>query len=462
MDDLDPEDRHALLAAHRPILRYDSFEPYFATRVEALLCLGEAGEEVAGSRCRMHLNGADEADPREALALLSGVRGADGALAYDGGPGCLPTDRLRIAPVPPAAQDYRRDGAIQQERHRHAVYGRAVRVPAGWWLQYWLFSFGDDRFDPDSDPEHGGFVQHEADWEMVQIRVPAQGDPPRPAATPDRVTYSQHQSAARRHWRTTKRERGRLVAYPARGTHANYARTTSWIFDRTDGAYEVEPDLVVLEDDTPWARWPGVWGADPGSPEGLAGRRAWRDPQGYDDDAEPFVWVLVKGFLTGLPRKAWPWLKAAGGRVLRLGVRRAAPPATAAAVPRAPAAAPAGGAPLRHERAGGGRRPWQPRRGTVTPVAGAEPGRVVLEVAIPGPGSALSIRYVAARVVSPGRYPRVCTWKVDPGLPSGFAYRGEIPWTLAPDEAHRIEVRGASLWGIDEFAVDAITLAPRG
>src|SRR6478752_859569 len=121
----------ALLDRHRPIARYDRFEPYFATRVDAVLSLGEGTGEVAGSRCSLSrgappggavLAESGTQDPGPSAWLAGLQAGADGTLAYPDGTPCGEADVLGMTAAS-GSLDYRRDGAIQQQRCGHAVYG---------------------------------------------------------------------------------------------------------------------------------------------------------------------------------------------------------------------------------------------------------------------------------------------------------------------------------------------------
>ena len=469
-------DEVALLERHRPIARYDRFEPYFATRVDAVLRLGEGTGEVADSRCSLcqgappggavlARSGTQDQGPSEWLTGLHAA--ADGTLTYPNGTACAEADVVGMT-VASGALDYRRDGAIQQQRYGHAVYGRVRRTARGFWLQYWFFSFGDDRFDPGlggrpQDEHVWDRVQHECDWEMVQILVPPRSDDPdRPASRPTRVTYSQHTSGARRAWRLAKRQGDRLVVYVGRGTHANYARRTFWVFDRSDGDYAVEPDLEFLDDATPWTDWPGTWGASPGSPEGFPRHDAWTDPDGFDEQARGVVVGFLRGSLWGSIRGIARRLSARARRQAhRLrGVRaRSAPPR-----PRtgwvAEAVAPGTDVVVPRRRPVW--RPWVLARGTVSARwKDDHAGHAELLVRVQDPGLALSIRYLILRIESRGQMPRVYTWLVEPGSAgAGFVAAVDIPWTLATDRPHSIEVRGASLWGLDESPVDQTELGP--
>ena len=134
-----------------------------------------------------------------------------------------------------------------------AVYERV----SGRWHQWWLFF-------PHNDQDRGivRTGRHDGDWEMVQVRSDAAGQPVE-------AVYAQHSGAERCPWSAVEKRGGRPVVYVAHGSHAAYfrsgARDRMWPDpnDEADGrGLTVRPPLVPITADRPdWVRWPGRWGA---------------------------------------------------------------------------------------------------------------------------------------------------------------------------------------------------------
>ena len=164
---------------------------------------------------------------------------------------------------------------------------------SGRWRQWWLFF---PRNDQDRGIVRTG--RHAGDWEMVQVRSDAAGQPVE-------AVYAQHSGAERCPWSAVEKRGGRPVVYVAHGSHAAYfrpgVRDRMWPDpnDEADGrGLAVRPPLEPISADRPaWMRWPGRWGAAragwvPGemdSPRGPAfqpqGR--WSDPEGWARRARP-------------------------------------------------------------------------------------------------------------------------------------------------------------------------------
>jgi Vacuolar protein sorting-associated protein 62 len=291
-----------LLARHKPALKYDSQESYFAD--SAAEWTDNPGNELRDARGKVIVTAGHGLSP----AFL-GVEYPDGAKA----------DRRDVIGDP--AKNYREQARRLHANPRYAnrMYGHAVvddhDDP---WLQYWFFYFYNDYNLIGSFIKAG---QHEGDWEMVQIRLKDE--------TPDLAVYTQHASAESRRWSQVDLLPGtpRPLVYVARGSHACYFEpgrhwTGHW-FDYAD-AKRKSPDLslnVVVESDEDWrwVRWPGSWGdtkagdspLDANSPRGPAGHAQWDAPlalvekaaarkPGAPEDrprppAAPYVWVEWAG-----------------------------------------------------------------------------------------------------------------------------------------------------------------------
>lgn len=246
-------DPRVLLERHKPRLVYDSHEVYFA----------DSAAIWTDSRTNV-LKRADAKvvakPPQLSLAYLS---------TYP----AKPTDMIGDT-----TRDYAKNAAKlhQQPQYRDRVHGHARKDPQGrLWLQYWLFYYYNDY--QLLGPLSGG--NHEGDWELVQLRLDA-------AEKPVQAVYSQHKQAESRAFTQTT-----PTVYVARGSHANYfSKGSHWTgnwFDQADGkGPQIVPALIVLEDDTPWAQWPGFWGdtkagflpLDSNSPVSPGVRPHWLDP----------------------------------------------------------------------------------------------------------------------------------------------------------------------------------------
>jgi hypothetical protein len=268
-------DTRTLLQQHRPLLRYDKQEVYFA------------------DSARIWTDGPEQVLRNDVGALLAAAKATDGQAQLSLGflrPGQYETGTVAAAKdrVGCTGRDY-----PQQARrlhmnpdYRNRMYGRSATGSDGrLWLQYWFFYFYNDY------NLIGPFLPaglHEGDWEMVQLRLDEAG------TVPDLAVYAAHKEASARAWAHVERVGSRPVVYPARGSHASYFTPgTHWTgvwFDHADGA-GFSPDIAldVIEDGNDafrWAHWPGFWGdtrptgapADAYSPSGLAPRKAWRDP----------------------------------------------------------------------------------------------------------------------------------------------------------------------------------------
>jgi hypothetical protein len=271
-------DYAALLARHRPVLRYDSQEPYFADSA------AEWTDNPGNELCRMDGSLIASAGPGQALQQLSLSFLAAGSYA-DGSP-VSHFDRIRDP-----AHDYVAQARLLhvQTRYANRIYGHWATGDDGRvWLAYWFFYFYND-YNLLGDLLPAGL--HEGDWEMIQLRLEADN------AEPDLAVYAQHTAAESRPWGQVEKVGERPVVYPARGSHASYFHagihwTGHW-FDHADGrrgGRDCTLELIGAGDPAyRWATWPGMWGGTepkPGldrpledsSPRGPGGHAQWRDP----------------------------------------------------------------------------------------------------------------------------------------------------------------------------------------
>ncbi len=275
-----------LLCRHRPVLHYDSLENCRADSA-ATIC------EVAAPGRSNSLHRGDgtviaAADPRaeEAkldLAFLGGPRYANGEPAragdyLDASGGAHADDAQAIRSRVPAYAD--------------VVYGRGRHDRDGSvWLQYWFFYYCEDK---------GllGLEQREGDWEMVQLRLGADGEP-------EAATFAQHSGGERLRWDQVElalTDEGQApVVYPARGSHASRPRPGSYaapvVPDHNDGrGPRVRPRLETIADDGPnWVLWPGRWGStrrrehfEANSPGGPRRHPQWWEPAAFHAEAAPW------------------------------------------------------------------------------------------------------------------------------------------------------------------------------
>jgi hypothetical protein len=258
-----------LLQRHRPFLKYDSHETYFADSA-AIWTDNPGNRLLAGDGTELAIAG-------EGLALS--YLGA----GYPGGRKAAKADVISDP-----ARDYIEDaGALHAEAaYANRVYGHLAHDADGdAWLQYWFFYFYNDY------NLIGPFIKaglHEGDWEMIQIHLAGE--------EPDYAVYAQHKGGERRDWRQVDVLPGaqRPIVYVARGSHAAYfepgSHWTGHWFDYADGKRRSpELTLELVDEAAPeygWLRWPGRWGdtkagdnpLDSDSPTGPAQHRQWNDP----------------------------------------------------------------------------------------------------------------------------------------------------------------------------------------
>jgi hypothetical protein len=267
-----------LLERYRPLIRFDSQEPYRAIAAESIAdnpgnllrladgtVLGRAGGEGAAGLT---------------LELLS---------AYPAG--IEPSEDDRLDEAPDVIADALRMQA--EERYRSRVYGSMATGGERTWLQYWLWLY--------YNPKHLlGFGKHEGDWELVQVGLD-------PAGEPDAATYSQHSYAERKPFsevEVDESDGGRhAVVYCAPFSHASYFEAGTHFHlggtDNPDGTGEHV--LPRVEELGAWLSWVGRWGnsrgvlpdwsggklggRSPASP-GRQGGRKWSDPDAFHEDAK--------------------------------------------------------------------------------------------------------------------------------------------------------------------------------
>jgi Vacuolar protein sorting-associated protein 62 len=269
-------DKNVLLERHRPLLKYDSNEAYFADSA-AEWTDWKANRLLQGDKTIAAATPSD-GTPKLSLPFLVPDR-------YEGGATVKESDLIGCEGGGAAAARE----LHKEPRYRNRMYGRAVEDSSGrWWLQYWFFYVYND-FNLFGD--FFGAGRHEGDWEMIQLRL-AEDE------SPDYAVYAQHKEAAVRRWDQVDVVPGteRPFVYVARGSHASYFSpgkhpTGSW-WDFADAARR-SPDvrLEIVNEEQPqwrWLLWPGHWGGtkthkihlpfDADSPVGPCAHDQWTDP----------------------------------------------------------------------------------------------------------------------------------------------------------------------------------------
>src|SRR6266545_6704405 len=179
---------------------------------------------------------------------------------------------------------------IEDARRMHAdpryadrIYGHAVRDAAGKiWLQYYFSYYYNDK-------SFFGIGLHEGDWEMIQLRLGADG-------LPDAATFAQHNTGQALKWSEVELRNspeGKVpVVYVGRGSHASFA-TKGEHFplplpqpDYADGkGPRIRPALDLISDAGPsWALWPGKWGSSDSSPRGPSTKKQWHQPAAFHQE----------------------------------------------------------------------------------------------------------------------------------------------------------------------------------
>lgn len=291
-----------LLHRHRPVLKYDSNETYFADAAEEWT--DHHGNRLKRGGEILAVSGGQDGKPGLSLGVLGGDY-ADGILVGQD-PNARKAVKSDLIDCPD--DDYVADAGEMHEdpAYRNKMYGRAVREPrpgGALWLQYWFFYFYND-FNLIGPLIKAGL--HEGDWEMIQLRL-GEDD------VPDLAAYAQHTEADVRPWAKVERAEGgdRPVVYVARGSHASYFTAGAhplgtfgidWLVhgvDQANGERET-PELELLEikpaeKEWSWISWPGHWGGttggpvpelDDSSPTGPIEHAQWHDPAALLPKAE--------------------------------------------------------------------------------------------------------------------------------------------------------------------------------
>jgi Vacuolar protein sorting-associated protein 62 len=281
-----PEERK-LLKRFAPYIQYDSMESFAADSVATMTdCIPQ--ECPQGNTLRE--------DGGKVVAQVAPAAGV----------AKLELDFLRAGNYPDQAHtavkesdyiDVSGKAYVEDAREMHIrpgmadqIYGHAKRDRTGaLWLQYWFFYLYNNK----------AFLYvglHEGDWEMIQIRLGADG-------TPDAATFAQHTRGERCAWSEVELEPSpdgpAPVVYSARGSHASYFRRGTYeqapiVPDYNDaGGPRVRPTVNPIDESTPWVAWPGTWGntralvgpIGANSPPGPSHHGAWKSPLAFHEAA---------------------------------------------------------------------------------------------------------------------------------------------------------------------------------
>ncbi len=284
-----PVDAADLLAKYTPFIQYDSLEAYSAdspaTMADCKTAANPHGNLLVHAGHELAAAGATKREALLDLAFLAGGHYPDAAHTAVSADDYI--DVVGKEYIAEAHAMHLLPGMADQ------VYGHAVRDSAGaFWLQYWFFYYYNDK-------AMLGNGRHEGDWEMIQLRIGAGGEP-------DVVTYAQHKRGERCAWADVETKEGAPIVYSARGSHASYLRRgnhatevplVGWDYNDAGGPL-VRPRVNAITDTDPaWVAWPGRWGSTrPGadiagiewgddSPVGPRRHAQWRDPLKFHEEA---------------------------------------------------------------------------------------------------------------------------------------------------------------------------------
>lgn len=198
-------------------------------------------------------------------------------------------------------------------------------------LQYWYFWYFDDFLNT-----------HESDWEMIQYNFEAATAEEALTMEPTDVVFAQHGGGERAAWGDDKIELkdGRMVVYPAAGSHATYFSNavflgwgengTGFGCDYSDPPSFTVPMKAVVMPDNPslygefaWLHFGGRWGErqpwEYNGPKGPNLGRKWSEPVTWIETARDSSIAIPESSTLGpAPTNVFCSLAGAGGRVLTI------------------------------------------------------------------------------------------------------------------------------------------------
>jgi len=275
-----------LLAQYSPYVQYDSLESFAADSAATMTDCIPAGFPHGNTLCQDSRKPLAEAKPAAGsskleLGFLRAGKYADAAKTSVSHDDYI--DAVGKNYVAASRAIHTRPGYADQ------VYGHAKKDSKGaLWLQYWFFYYYNDK-------ALLGVGLHEGDWEMIQLRLGADGKP-------DAATYAQHSHGERCGWKQVETKDGAPIVYSARGSHAAYFRRGVYmqapiVPDQNDADGPlVRPNLNLIENKEPaWIAWPGRWGSTraligpigSNSPPGPRWHGSWDDPLAFHEEARP-------------------------------------------------------------------------------------------------------------------------------------------------------------------------------
>ncbi len=191
----------ALLERHRPVLQYDSLESFRADSVATIANL------VSGRRCNT-------------LHRAGGTLIASAAPSRRGGAARPRLPTRALLPGRSGGATRRLPGRVRwftrRRRAGDAAAGAAARTSSTGTLATTPrsgsgSSTGSSTTTTTRACSASGW--HEGDWEMIQMRLGADGEP-------QELTYAQHAGGERAGWEEVERDGEAPVLYVARGSHA--------------------------------------------------------------------------------------------------------------------------------------------------------------------------------------------------------------------------------------------------
>lgn len=283
-----PLDLPALLNQYSPVLAYDSDEEFHVLSPAAATDFFEPGGPDDSNQLTDASGTFATANPALAfgdlrLTTLAAAYPADAGRRA--GTAAAPADRISErgngqgpGGIGFTSDGYRADAAQMEARpgYAHRVYGRIATGGDGRvWLQYWIYYYFDKQGD-------FGIGVHEGDWEMIQIRLDANG-------SPDLAAYAQHDTGERCSWSQVSRSGGgRPIVFVAEGSHASYFHAGHYDDPEPDddanglGGTMVAAHERIQSQSPSWVAWPGRWGdSGENSPRGPAFQASKADPSAW-------------------------------------------------------------------------------------------------------------------------------------------------------------------------------------
>lgn len=294
-----------LLQDFRPILKYDSQEPYRAippnriawptgfneehTKITYVNLL-KRGERVLADPYHEYPGEAEEYGytPQGIFGLQLGNLGS----SY---PAYASPDENALAnsedDIDEHNETHVEDADSIYSLGEDSVLGHTVLTEDGAWLQYWMFYYYNNGVF--------GVDDHEGDWEMVQVHLSKES-----GYLPNEVVFSQHSYAARCEVGEYLTEGeapgpgGAPVVYVANGSHASYPEEGEYetevpfvfdsVFPNEEEIPAVRPYLEDLDvGENNWLGWPGHWGGSENSPPGPVFHESqWDEPGVWAGEAE--------------------------------------------------------------------------------------------------------------------------------------------------------------------------------